>query len=72
MTDKPSKLLVERHLALHEAGHAVAAWFNRCTDIEFALADANRIARSKSKNGIADDCSAVCFHSHFTNQAPPR
>ena len=66
MTDKPSILLVERHLALHEAGHAVAAWFNGCSDIEIALADSNRIARSKSKNGIADDCSAVCFHSYFS------
>lgn len=65
MTEESSLLTVERRIAIHEAGHAVAAWFNGCSDIEIALADANRIARSKSTNGIADDCAAVCFHSHF-------
>ncbi|PNM25778.1 hypothetical protein A6J66_017300 [Yersinia enterocolitica] len=65
MTDELSVLPVERRIAIHEAGHAVAAWFNGCRDIEIALADANRIARSKSTNDIADDCLAVCFHSHL-------
>ncbi|ENA3447310.1 TPA: hypothetical protein ACHR7L_004457 [Yersinia enterocolitica] len=66
MTDELSMLSVERRIAIHEAGHAVAAWFNGCHDIEIVLADANRVVRSKSVNSIADDFLAACFHSHLS------
>ena len=34
-----------RHLAIHEAGHAIAAWFFGIQEVEIALSGNNRVAK---------------------------
>jgi hypothetical protein len=57
--------LWERSMAIHEAGHAVAAWLNGAVNIEISLADEFRIAKGSSGK-ISDDCRAVCFHDTYS------
>jgi len=47
-----------RDLAIHEAGHAIAAWFFGNSQVEIALAGKGRIARTYL-NGEVDECNAV-------------
>ncbi|HBV3330584.1 hypothetical protein U4Q24_24945 [Klebsiella pneumoniae] len=47
-----------RHLAIHEAGHAIAAWFFGYSQVEIALAGKGRIARTYLC-GEVDECNAV-------------
>ena len=35
-----------RHLAIHEAGHAIAAWFFGIQEVEIALSGNNRVAKT--------------------------
>ncbi|WP_240152418.1 hypothetical protein [Erwinia amylovora] len=56
-----AKPFVSREVAVHEAGHAIAAWYNRCSDIEIAIANEDRIAQTRS--GEVLDCVAVTRHS---------
>ena len=35
----------DRNIAIHEAGHAMAAWFTGARQIEISIADEFRIAR---------------------------
>lgn len=53
------KPLWNRSVALHEAGHAIAAWISGSRHIEIALANEFRIAYL-SNGKQADDCRAVC------------
>lgn len=47
-----------RHLAIHEAGHAIAAWFFGIPQVEIALADDNRVAKTYT-GGNVGECGAV-------------
>ncbi|EPH6115636.1 hypothetical protein ACS28D_002646 [Escherichia coli] len=47
-----------RDLAIHEAGHAIAAWFFGNSQVEIALAGKGRIAKTYL-NGEVDECNAV-------------
>lgn len=47
-----------RHIAIHEAGHAIAAWFFGTEQVEIALANEQRIAKTYTC-GDVDDCKAV-------------
>lgn len=53
--------LWDRSTAIHEAGHAVAAWLTGSRSIEISLADEFRIARL-SNGDKTEDCRAVCSH----------
>lgn len=61
----------KRNIAIHEAGHALAAWLNGSQQIEIALADEFRIARL-SHGKQADDCVAVCHHASLNKAVIPR
>lgn len=54
--------LWKRYIAIHEAGHAVAAWLNGAIEIEISLADEFRIAKL-SDGKTSEDCLAVCAHN---------
>ncbi|MFS7239158.1 hypothetical protein AB6849_02365 [Serratia proteamaculans] len=47
-----------RHIAIHEAGHAIAAWFFGEQYVEIALADNDRVAKTDIA-GDVDECKAV-------------
>ena len=47
-----------RDLAIHEAGHAIAAWFFGNSQVEISLAGKGRIARTYLY-GEVDECNAV-------------
>ncbi|HDS5467781.1 TPA: hypothetical protein QHY01_004478 [Enterobacter asburiae] len=47
-----------RHLAIHEAGHAIAAWFFGIQEVEIALSGNNRVAKTYL-SGDVDECGAV-------------
>lgn len=49
-----------RHIAIHEAGHAVAAWFFGNSQVEIALAGKERTART-FLHGEVDECRAVAL-----------
>lgn len=51
----------ERDVAIHEAGHAMAAWLGGAIKIEISLANEFRIAQL-SNGTFADECRAVCAH----------
>ncbi|WP_455811839.1 hypothetical protein [Pseudomonas graminis] len=51
-----------RHLAIHEAGHAVAAWFFGNSQVEIALAGRGRVAKTYM-SGDVDECNAVAVWS---------
>lgn len=55
------KPLWEREVAIHEAGHAVAAWLGGAVNIEISLANEFRIAKLGS-GAVTDECRAVCAH----------
>ncbi|MFJ5476404.1 hypothetical protein [Pectobacterium carotovorum] len=50
-----------RYIAIHEAGHAIAAWFLGCDQVEIALANKQRIANTFMA-GYVDDCRAVAVY----------
>ncbi|WP_294900551.1 hypothetical protein [Tatumella sp. UBA2305] len=54
--------LWDRRMAVHEAGHAIAAWLNGANDVEIVLADEFGVAKGANGN-IAEGCRAACFHS---------
>ncbi|WP_434996816.1 hypothetical protein ACRQTN_14410 [Pectobacterium brasiliense] len=51
-----------RYIAIQEAGHAIAAWFLGCDQVEIALANKQRIAKT-SMAGDVDDCKAVAVYA---------
>ncbi|MGT6302579.1 hypothetical protein ACRWWY_00120 [Escherichia coli] len=51
----------DRNIAIHEAGHAMAAWFTGARQIEISIADEFRIARLANGKEV-DNCLAVCSH----------
>ena len=51
----------DRNIAIHEAGHAMAAWFTGARQIEISIVDEFRIARLANGKEV-DDCRAVCSH----------
>ncbi|WP_314141027.1 hypothetical protein [Buttiauxella noackiae] len=54
-----------RHLAIHEAGHAISAWFFGIQDVEIALAGNNRVAKTYL-SGDVDECRAVAvWHTNY-------
>lgn len=52
-----------RHLAIHEAGHAIAAWFFGIQEVEIALSGNNRVAKTYLR-GDVDECGAVAVWQH--------
>ncbi|MBN3195136.1 hypothetical protein [Pectobacterium versatile] len=57
-----------RYIAIHEAGHAIAAWFLGCDQVEIALANNQRIANTFMA-GDVDDCKAVAvYHLSYPHQ----
>lgn len=48
---------ISRRTAIHEAGHAVVAWFTGRSNIEIAAADEAR--KAKTSTGLVADCVAV-------------
>lgn len=52
---------VSRRVALHEAGHAVAAWFLGSREVEIALAGTERVAHTLL-GGAVSDCRGVAIH----------
>ncbi|WP_312293067.1 hypothetical protein [Atlantibacter hermannii] len=54
-----------RHLAIHEAGHAIAAWFFGIQGVEIALSGNNRVAKTYL-SGDVDECGAVAvWHANY-------
>lgn len=54
-----------RHLAIHEAGHAIAAWFFGIQEVEIALSGNNRVAKTYL-SGDVDECGAVAvWHANY-------
>ncbi|SLM62280.1 MULTISPECIES: hypothetical protein [Dickeya] len=54
-----------RHLAIHEAGHGIAAWFLGNSRVEIALAGKGRVAKTYLA-GDADECNAVAvWHINY-------
>ena len=52
-----------RHLAIHEAGHAIAAWLFGIQEVEIALSGNNRVAKTYLR-GDVDECGAVAVWQH--------
>ena len=53
-----SKKIWPRDLAIHEAGHGIAAWFFGYSKVEICLAGTDRVAKTYM-HGKVDDCRAV-------------
>lgn len=47
-----------RHVAIHEAAHAVAAWYSGVQDVEIAKAGDDRVAKTRMAGDVTD-CVAV-------------
>ena len=65
------KPLWKRNIAIHEAGHALAAWLSGSRQIQIALADEFRIARLSHGQEV-EDCEAVCNYTRGTSAVIPR
>lgn len=59
------KAIWPRHIAVHEAGHAIAAWFFGVYEVEISLSDDRRIAKTFT-SGDVDDCRAVAVWRRST------
>ena len=65
------KPMWKRNTAIHEAGHALAAWLSGSQQIQIALADEFRIARLSHGQEV-EDCAAVCHYTRGTSAVIPR
>ncbi|MFJ5401295.1 hypothetical protein [Pectobacterium sp. CHL-2024] len=52
-----------RYIAIHEAGHAIAAWFLGCDQVEIALANSQGVADTFTA-GVVDGCKAVAAYQY--------